>query len=284
MSKRINELIKAETAQASQVIQQAAEADKLATEQVDAILLLGGIDAVGKVSAVLGAQSFRALQNFRDRKGYIALGYERFDDFLDKWPRSPMSKNEFYRRQTLLENEGDAAFEFLNGLGISLQARRALKKGEVAVEGDKVIVGDQEIAIHDTHQIKNVVKLLADKAAEQQRTIQRGKDEIKVLKKRIDETPASTDGPRATMDFDSLASQAYLQALSALNDLESALKQLPAPQRQAQIKELQPGLELAFQNWTLFANGFKDKATGAPADDELEKIFEAEISNAAFED
>ena len=93
-----------------------------------------------------------------------------------------------------------------------------------------------------------------------------------------------TDGPRATMDFDSLASQAYLQALSALNDLESALKQLPAAQRQAQIKELQPGLELAFQNWTLFANGFKDKATGAPADDELEKIFEAEISNAAFED
>lgn len=245
----------------------------------EALLLLGGIRAANHIAASLSANTMRALRQFAELKGFEAFGFTRMDDFLQQHPKSPMTKDQYYARLKALEMEGDDTFDLLNSLRIPLSARKALQKGEIAIEGNEVLVGEERIPLTETNRIKNVLKQVADKVSEQQRTIERGKDEIKRLKKERDEaaSEAASFGPRATMDFESAVSQSYLTILSAFTELETNLKQLPASRRQEYIAELRPGISLAVENFTLFATG--QKATGETADDVLDAAIAAAASD-----
>ena len=247
--------------------------------RVTALMLLGGIHTANSIARSISAHAMRALKHFAESKGYEEFGFSRMDDFLNKYEKSPMTKDQYYDRLKVLEIEGDLTFDLLNDLKVPLSARKALKKGEVAIEGNDVLVGEERIPLTETSRIKNVLKQVADKVSEQQRTIERGKDEIKRLKKERDEAEANAiPAARATMDFDSAASQAYLTILSAFTELETTIKQMPASRRAEYLREMRPGISLAVENFTLFANGMK--ATGETNDDELD----AAIAAAASED
>src|SRR5947209_18364001 len=71
----------------------------------DAFQLLGAIRAMGRLGQSITAQTFRALIAFREEKGHEAVGFNRFDDFLENHPDSPMTKHQFYDRLAAIERE-----------------------------------------------------------------------------------------------------------------------------------------------------------------------------------
>ncbi len=186
--------------------------------------LLGAIRATQNLGRHISSQSFRALMLFRDEKGHEALGFERFDDFLNNHPDAPMTKHQFYERLSALEREGDAAFDLLNSLRIPIAARKQIGNGQVRIEGETVVVGleDKEVAIpiSDRAKVTEVLRELAAKTAEQRRTIERGKTEVTKLKKKLD--TAKQSGATGNSPFD----HALLNLLGAFTALISEVENL----------------------------------------------------------
>ncbi len=106
------------------------------------------------------AATFRALEQFAEVEGYRALGFDRFDQFLNS-SRSPLTKSQYYERKALLEAEGDQTFDVLNSLNVPITLRRQVGTGAVRVEGDALIVDDERIALDDRAVVVEVMKMLA---------------------------------------------------------------------------------------------------------------------------
>lgn len=148
-------------------------------QQVGAIKLATG------VAASLSSQSIRACERIRDQKLYLAEeGYPTFDAFLDKHPDSPMSHDAFRRRVNLIESEGDATFDLLNRLDISLNARKLLR-GHIEVQGDEIRVGDESVSVKDEEAIILLIDSLKTRVDQLERTNERGQKEFDRAKRKI---------------------------------------------------------------------------------------------------
>jgi hypothetical protein len=166
---------------------EARQADKT----IDAAMRIGAVGAMLLVSkqfaAHIDAASIRALAHFADIEGYKQFGFDRFDDFLSKSPYSPMSRSQYYERKSLLDKEGDAAFDLLNTLRVPAAARKLLSEGKVQVEGNEVVIGESRIPVTDRDAVLEVVSTLAEKSKSQADIIERGKEKVKELKKKVGE-------------------------------------------------------------------------------------------------
>ncbi len=191
---------------------------------------LGAIRVTQNLGQHISAQSFRALILFRDEKDFEALGFARFDDFLNQHPDSPMTKNQFYDRLNALEREGDSAFDLLNSLGIPISARKQLGDGDVRVDGETVLIGskDGEIAIplNDGKRVTEVLRELASNNAQQKRTIDRGKKELTTAKRKIDEAKRAGASGRSPFD------QALAMLLGGYTALIEEVGKLPEAEKE----------------------------------------------------
>lgn len=167
-----------------------------------AMYVLGGVNIADRVSASLQSESIKALITFQEQRLYTALGFEDFVSFLGDSEYSPMTKQQFYDRKALLEKEGEAMFNLLTELGLSMRKRKLLGKGNVELEGDVLIVhnGDEvtEISIHDRSTILEAISSLADANAEKSIKIDRLKekeakhdDKVRELYSEIDTVKAA---------------------------------------------------------------------------------------------
>lgn len=169
-----------------------------------ALMTLGAIAAFNYVARSADAQTIRGLQHIRDTKQFEVFGFQRFDNFLDESPHSPMSYRQFNDRENLLKNEGDQLFDLLNNLKITKKQRKMLGAGNVQLDGETVIVkvntdGDgndvfEEIKLEDRARLLEALSAIADeksdlssKVLRQKTIIERGEKEVERLRKDLDE-------------------------------------------------------------------------------------------------
>lgn len=138
--------------------------------QQRAFIALGALGAFDNLARTLSAQVIRGLDAFREAKLHESLGFPHFDDFLRESQYSPVSKSQFYERRKVLEQEGDAIFDILNGLSVPISKRKLIGRGSLAIEGDNLILKSEgeeiEISLRDRTRIVETISSLADKTFE----------------------------------------------------------------------------------------------------------------------
>lgn len=182
MTDKLNEKIReAEEEHAGEVLDTRLEAHRDA-QKMRAMFVLGGINIAGRVAASLDSEAITSLILFQQQKLHEALGYLKFDVFLNESEYSPMTKAQFYERKALLEKEGEAMFNLLTELGLSIRKRKLLGKGNVEMSGDTLIVhdGDEstEIQINDRAAVLEALSTLADANAEKSIKLDRQQQKI----------------------------------------------------------------------------------------------------------
>jgi len=219
--------------------------DKHAQAKRDkALKLIGAIRSVDQISKSLSTQAIKVTIAFQQEKMHESFGFKRFADFLDESEHSLMTKSEFYQRKTIFENEGETLFDSLSEAGVPLSTRKLLGKGNVQIDGEKVLIvtgaeGEQqteEIELSDRTRLLQVLSAVADQNAtlnaktnKQKEKIERGEKEIEGLQKKLD--AGSFTGKGETTHF-----EMYMRVITPLIQLRNYIKQLTAIEK-AQIKE-----------------------------------------------
>lgn len=173
--------------------------------------LLGGIDAVQAIKFNLESALIINIQHIRDARLYLAGGFERFEDFLDRHRHSPMTYRKFNELEGFFKKEGAPLFDILQGSGLSVRQRQSIGKGNVRLEGDKMIVqnGEELMAIDIANKPgwTDVLIALADANADKQRLLDKqaekqeklknenetGKAELEKKQREIDELKENRD-------------------------------------------------------------------------------------------
>jgi hypothetical protein len=152
------------------------------TNRDRALLIIGGFKTALKISTAINSEVMRSLETFQEQRLYSSFGYERFADFLDEYEHSPMTKNQYYERKAILDREGDAMFDLLSDMGMSIRKRKLLGKGNVEFDGEKVIVhdGDEqtEIEITDRTRLLETLTALADANADKSSKLEKQKTKL----------------------------------------------------------------------------------------------------------
>ncbi|MBD0370301.1 MAG: hypothetical protein ICV60_05660 [Pyrinomonadaceae bacterium] len=228
---------------------------QLTEEAAEGLKLLGAVQAGLNIGKSVSARSIRVLQSFLDAEGYKVLGHDSLKDFLDNSPHSPMSKNQYYDRLEILKREGDATFDLLNQMRIPVAARKQIGNGNIKIEGDKIIIGEEEIPVSDTKRVKAVVQELVNEVATNKHTIERGESEVKKYKKKLDD--AKRSGATAGSPFD----LALLTLLGAFNQLITEVETLSDEEREEKLQIALP--QIANQRLRLEeAFGFNGRSNG----------------------
>ncbi len=149
----------------------------------DLYFQLGGLDAIDAITTNLMSALIRSYQQIRDNQTYRAAGYQRFDEFLDNHPRSRMSYKRFNYIEGIYKNLGPEPFDLLSGSGLSMRQMKQIGKGNVEIDGDKVLVhfdGEvvEEFNINNRREWMQSLKALADSHAEKNIKLARQKEQI----------------------------------------------------------------------------------------------------------
>ncbi len=167
----------------------------------DLYFLLGGVDAVHTIATNLTSVLIANLQRIRDQKAFVAAGFNRFDDFLDQHPKSPMPYKRFNRLENVMEALGPQTFDLLQGSRISVRTMKQLAAGDIEIDGSEIVVGGSErISIGESQTLKTVVEQLVHDRREaleqlekekettekQQRQLEQGKADFEELQRNLD--------------------------------------------------------------------------------------------------
>ncbi|HEV7700305.1 MAG TPA: hypothetical protein VGO43_08770 [Pyrinomonadaceae bacterium] len=178
MSKQLERMQEEAEVTIAEVIDQDAAAAALN----DLYFQLGGLDAIHAISANLNGALIKRFQHIRDTRTYVAAGYDRFDDFMDKFPRSPMSYKRFNYIENIFKDLGGDVFDLTLTAGLSARQQKLLGKGNVEIDGDlvRITIGDETIEspIENRRQVLQTLKLLADSNADKSKTLERQKEKI----------------------------------------------------------------------------------------------------------
>ncbi len=171
----------------------------------DFIFLLGGLNAISTIATNLNAALIVNMQRIRDEKLYLAAGSPRFEIFCDTHPRSPMKYKKFNYIEGIFKNVGSPLlFDLLNESELSLRQQKLIRKGDVYLEGDKMIVRhgnesltldvankpgwtDALVAVAEANaELKRKGERDAKEKAELKATIERGQAEVAEKQRAID--------------------------------------------------------------------------------------------------
>jgi hypothetical protein len=229
-------------------------------QTVEAGMRLGAAGALFTVARKLTAESFRMLEQFADTKGHEAMGFSRFDDFLDDSPYSPMSSNQYYDRKGLLEQEGDSTFDVLNELKIPVSARKQLPDGVVRIEGDTIFVADEAIQATDRERVKELIHQLARKNSQQSTKLQKGEKDFDKLSKEVDALKKSPAALGSTPH-----NQALMLAVAAIGGLALEAEKLSPEEATAQRDEAMRLLSAQWANLQ-YAYHFEERPASSASD------------------
>ncbi|HQZ81624.1 MAG TPA: hypothetical protein PLR83_00260 [Pyrinomonadaceae bacterium] len=211
------------------------KSDQLVIQNNDAT----AVDAVTTSFLMLGAARYanhahqsaksdlvRFCQAVRDDRRYQHFGFSSMDEFLDS-PMSPFKRDTFYREEKLYLAEGVEQYDLFNELKIPATLRRRLSSGDIAIDGDEVVVaGSERVSLTNGGSIKTIVEqLVRDKiAAEGQ--ISKSDKEIARLERIADEHK-KLKAELAELDEKPAYVVAYLRAVEAFLVFIAEVKDLP---------------------------------------------------------
>lgn len=183
------------------VIEGQIEKHDVARQQA-ALMLLGGIRAVHRVSDNLDSQVMAALIRFQQEDMHEVFGFKRFADFLDECEHSPMSKGEFYRRKELFETEGGQIYDAFNAARIPLATRKLLLSGTTPIEidGDELIIGDQRVESSNPNAVKDLVVAIAQELRAEQTERSKSDKKVSDLKQQLQSGKEEYDELRRNLD------------------------------------------------------------------------------------
>jgi len=198
---------------------------------------IGAAKLATRLSTALQSQSIRAIGGIRDNREFVVEGFEHFKDFMDQHPESPMSYDQFNRREKLLNTEGDLVFDLLSSLDVSLKTRTLLA-GHIEIEGNEIRVGEERVQRDNEAAILNLITTQYAKLQQQEKKLKAQKDKLKkgeedfakLKRKAVIANPTGTP-----------TGQALLTAAGALSQLCEALESASPEEKEAlktQIDEL----------------------------------------------
>lgn len=259
-------------------------------QREQALLLLGGIRAVDRITDNLSSQVMEALIRFQKDGLHEQFGYERFADFLDKSELSPMKKSEYYRRKELYDAEGGPLYDTFNAARIPISTRRLLaaKNGtEIAIEGDEIVIGDERANLSDLPTIKALINDFASdnrKLLDQQ---EKQKAKIEDLTAKIERGEAENEELRRNLDGmneTSRIQRAYLHAVNSLLLLEEAVGELGEAEKQERHSDLDQ-IAVLFYKLTDAYGVKRSLSDTAPAGDSVDdRILRKMADEGDFED
>lgn len=201
-NKLFKRIAEAEDEVAGEALDQHLDAHQEA-QKMRAMFVLGGINIADKVAKVLDSEAIKSLIMFTEQKLFEPLGYTTVVEFLNESEYSPMSKAQFYERKALLENEGEAMFDLLTELGMSMRRRKLLGRGNVEISGDTAIIhtdggDDITVQLSDRTRLLETLSALADANAEKSIKLQRQSEKIDKHDDKVRELYEENDRIRAS--------------------------------------------------------------------------------------
>lgn len=168
---------------------------------------------------------------------YEALGYSNFVEFLNDSEYAPMTKAQFYERKAIFDKEGGPVFDLLNSMGIPTRHRKLLGKGNVWIDGDNLVVKQDDsettIEITDTLRLKEALIALADANADKSAKLDKQTAAITAHDEKTRELYDEIDRVRASRAADvnqdphslaivnlTFAYRALVESVEAMNDIE----------------------------------------------------------------
>jgi hypothetical protein len=185
---------------------------------VESGYIFGGIHVMNQLVTALSAQVMYALQRAQESKEHEKLGFKSFDEMLDHWDRSPMKSSKYYRLRKQLEEEGPQFFDLMSTLKVPASTRKLLK-GQMRIEDDELVIGNDRLPLTETTRLKAVLKHIAleqEKAANKQTALEK---EVKDLKNKLVETVKAASKRNGDAKQNTPHEQAFALALLALNEL-----------------------------------------------------------------
>ena len=228
--------------------------------------IVGAVKLSDRVSSSLSSQGVRAVARIRDKKLYLEAGSESFKLFLNQHPDSPMSYDQFKRRETVLLSEGDVTFDLLNSLEVPFDQRKLLK-GQVTIDGEEIQVGDSRCRLDDHAAIVDLIAGQQRRIQEQDKKIEKQASKLKKGEADFEKLKreARIANPTGTP-----TGQALLTAAGALNHLCEALESAPAEEKHAlkdQIFDLMRAKQIDLS--VALGDLSKDEAKQVVSSDEL---------------
>ena len=204
----------------------------------NALMILGGLRAVDRVSQMLSAQMMASLIRFKEEKMFESLGYTNFYEFLDNSEYAPITRNQFSDRFKLFKKEGERLFDLMNEIGMPLSKRKLLGKGNISFDGEMVLVKDDEgneteIEINDRARILETITALADANADKSKKLETEKQKIKDVEKQNAELSAEKERILAykKAEFTDFHTTALMNLAASFKSLEHQAEQLTSAEK-----------------------------------------------------
>lgn len=158
--------------------------------------MLGAARYAGQIHGQTKSDMVQFLRIVRDERRFLHYGFTSHDQFLGS-QYSPMSRSTFHREEFLLLKEGEVQYDLFNEWKLPAKLRHQLSSGDVTIDGDEAVVGDQRISLNDggVGVKKLVERLVKDKiAAEKANAELVGyQDKFNKLKAAVDEANEEPD-------------------------------------------------------------------------------------------
>lgn len=168
--------------EADEIVTSAIQSNSQQSALNELFFRLGGLDVIQTLANNLNAALIVNLQRIRDEEQYRVAGFNRFDDFMDNHPRSPMAYKKFNYIEGIFKTVGPDVFDVLSGSGLSLRQQKLLERGDVEIDGDEIIINhDGEIIsfeITNRREWLDSIKVLAKANAEKSAKLDRQKEKI----------------------------------------------------------------------------------------------------------
>lgn len=240
----------------------------------DLYFVMGGLDAINTIATNLNSALIIRLQHIRDNNLYLKAGFSRFDEFMDKFPRSPMGYKRFNYLENIFKSLGSDIFDLTSSAGLSARQQKLLGKGNVEVEGSKVLVhfdGDvvEEFDINNRRQWLESLKALADSHAEKNIKLARQKEQIEKHGDKVRELYDDIDRAKVANIAD-IASNPHMVARVELGLAFRKLTEAAADLSPIEKDQLRDGVFEDIAGWrTDLAASYKTDTKRAPVETKL---------------
>lgn len=156
--------------------------------------MLGAAKYADRLRSQSESQVIQFFMEVEESHLYIEYGYERFADFLDNCGLSGMSKSSYYRLRDLYLKEGAERYDLLTEWKISLATRKLLTPGDIAFEGDEVIIGDERVKLGEHgKRVKTLIETLVQEKAALRGDLEKSVETVEKQDEKIKTVQASND-------------------------------------------------------------------------------------------
>lgn len=211
--------------------------------------MLGAARYASHLSNQTKSDVIRFVKTVRDNKLFEQFGFSKLDDFLDS-DFSPMPQRTFYRELEMFEKEGEQ-YDLFNEWKIPARIRRQLTSGDIAIDGDEVVIaGTERVSLTNSGSIKAILEQLVkeklaaeDKTAATDAKLARAEQKIDIADQQIERL----ENDLARLKNGTPYEQQLRDTVHSMLTLTEKIGQLPDDQKAAKGVAALPHLERAIE-------------------------------------